>query len=46
MNDTLHHKSVTMEDASTKFEIARAEQVRNQTEHVAQVVTNQEPDGT
>ena len=33
LNDTLHHKTVQYEDASTKFEIARAEQVRNQGEN-------------
>ena len=32
MNDTLHHKTVQHEDASTKFEIARAEHHRNTTE--------------
>ena len=32
LNDSLHNKTIKFEDASTKFEIARAEHLRNQTE--------------
>ena len=32
LNDTLHNKTIKFEDASTKFEIARAELLRNQAE--------------
>ena len=35
LNETLHHKTIQHEDCSTKFEIARAEHHRNQTETVA-----------
>ncbi len=32
LSDTLHNKTVNYEDTSTKYEIARAELARNQTE--------------
>lgn len=35
LEDTRHNKSIQMDDASTKYEIARAELTRNQTECAA-----------
>ena len=34
LNENLHHKTVCMDDTSMKFEIARAEQTRGQTENI------------